>query len=195
LGGVFFGRVREWYNSSQALGCDRDAFEALASPEEHFKDDNSPGVKRSAHEERARAEAARELRMNERLALLACFVGPCVGGWLLHAIRSQLSRPSEGLVSNFNLTIFVLAAELRPAAQVVKLLRSRSLHLHSIAHHPPTARMDELALKLEELNAEVRDLTVMATKAVDREVHLDALTSKHVSSKTPLLENRAKSRS
>lgn len=137
-------------------------------------------MKRSAHEERAREEAAKELRMNERLALLTCFVGPCVGGWLLHAIRSQLSRPSEGLVSNFNITIFVLAAELRPAAQVVKLLRSRTLHLHSIVHHPPMTRMDALAVKLEELNAEVRELTLMATKAVDRESRLDALTSKRI---------------
>jgi len=96
---------------------------------------------------------------------------------LLHAIRSQLSRPSEGLVSNFNLTIFVLAAELRPAAQVVKLIRNRSLYLHSVVHHPPMTRVDALATRLEELNAEVRDLTLMTAKAVDRDSHLDALTS------------------
>ncbi|RPB05693.1 hypothetical protein L873DRAFT_1661741 [Choiromyces venosus 120613-1] len=165
-----------WYNSSQALRYKQDAFEALATPEEFLKDSNARGAGRSAHEERLRAAAARELRMNEMLALLACFVGPCVGGWLLHAIRSQLSRPSEGLVSNFNLTIFVLAAELRPAAQVVKLIRNRCLYLHSIVHHPPVTRMDALAARLEELNSEVRDLTLMTTKAVDRESHLDALT-------------------
>ncbi|CUS10942.1 unnamed protein product [Tuber aestivum] len=165
-----------WYNSSQALRYEQDAFGALATPGEFLGDRDAPGATRSAHEERLRAAAARELRMNEMLALLACFVGPCVGGWLLHAIRSQLSRPSEGLVSNFNLTIFVLAAELRPAAQVVKLIRNRSLYLHSVVHHPPTTRMDALEARLEELNAEVRDLTLMTTKAVDRDSHLDALT-------------------
>ncbi|CAZ81504.1 unnamed protein product [Tuber melanosporum] len=166
----------EWYGSSQALRYERDAFEALATPVEFLKDGDAPDATRSAHEERLRAAAARELRMNEVLALLACFVGPCVGGSLLHAIRSQLSRPSEGLVSNFNLTIFVLAAELRPAAQVVKLIRNRSLYLHSVVHHPPMTRIDALTARLEELSAEVRDLTLMTTKAVDRGSHLDALT-------------------
>jgi len=171
------GDDREWHNSSHALRYERDAFDALATPEGLMKDGGAPDATRSAHEEESRAAAAWELRMNEMLALLACFVGPCIGGWLLHAIRSQLSRPSEGLVSNFNLTIFVLAAELRPAAQVVKLIRNRSLYLHSVVHHPPMTRVDALATRLEELNAEVRDLTLMTTKAVDRDSHLDALTS------------------
>jgi hypothetical protein len=53
-------------------------------------------------------EAHKELRTNEMLALFTCFIGPLVGACLLHAIRSQLTRPAEGLVSNYNLTIFVM---------------------------------------------------------------------------------------
>ena len=106
---------------------------------------------------------------------MACFMGPLFGGWLLHIIRSSLSRPSEGLVSNFNLTIFVLAAELRPAAEVVRLLRGRNERLQSLMHHPPVSKMEVLAAKVEELHAEVRELSVLATKAIEREADLDAL--------------------
>lgn len=128
-----------------------------------------------------RAAAAAELRFHERVALLSCFGGPLVGGWLLHAIRSQLSRPSEGIISNFNLTIFVLAAELRPVAQVVKLVRARTLHLQSIVHHPPPTRVDLLGLRVTELHEQVRELTALTAKAVERGPDLDALNSMYSS--------------
>ncbi|KAK2679852.1 hypothetical protein RAB80_005033 [Fusarium oxysporum f. sp. vasinfectum] len=61
-------------------------------------------------------EALAELYYYEIIALASCFILPLLGAYLLHAIRSQLSRPSEGLVSNYNLTIFLLVAELRVLA-------------------------------------------------------------------------------
>lgn len=66
------------------------------------------------------------------LALAACFVSPALAAYLLHALRAQLTRPSEGLVSNYNLTIFLLAAEIRPLAHALKLVRERTLHLQRI---------------------------------------------------------------
>ena len=77
-------------------------------------------------------DAHRELKTNEMLALVACFLGPLVGAYFLHAIRSQLTRPAEGLVSNFNLTIFVMAAELRPVSHIIKMKQARMLHLQRI---------------------------------------------------------------
>lgn len=73
--------------------------------------------------------AASELRIHELLALTACFLSPALGAFLLHHIRSQLSRPSEGLVSNYNLTIFLLASELRPLIHLVKMVQARTLFL------------------------------------------------------------------
>jgi hypothetical protein len=85
----------------------------------------------------AHEAATNELYMHEVLALLSCFSFPLLGAYLLHAIRSQLSRPSEGLVSNYNLTIFLLASELRPMAHLVKLIQSRTLHLQRIVNSNP----------------------------------------------------------
>jgi hypothetical protein len=125
-----------------------------------------------------RVAAESEMRRNEVVALAACFVGPLVGGWMLHTVRSQLSRPSEGLVSNFNLAVFVLAAELRPAAQVVKLVRARALHLQRLVHRLPRSRVEEVERRVEGLSEEVRELAALTQRAVERDPDLDALNRK-----------------
>ena len=87
-----------------------------------------------AYKERARqhAAAAWELRLHELLALFACFGCPLLGAALLHHIRGSLSRPSEGLVSDYNLSIFVLGAEIRPLSHLLRLIQSRTLHLQRV---------------------------------------------------------------
>jgi signal transduction histidine kinase len=163
----------EWYQKSAVLGHERDVSDILRDTRDPAADQASNT--RSSYEERQRKRAKDELKVNENRALLACFIGPIVGGWLLHLIRSSLSRPSGGLVSNFNLSIFVLAAELRPFAQVVKLIRGRNEFLQGIVTHPPVSKMEILAAKVEELHAEVRELSALATRAIEREADVDAL--------------------
>lgn len=85
----------------------------------------------------AHEAASNELYTHETLALLSCFLFPLLGSYLLHTIRSQLTRPSEGLVSNYNLTIFLLASELRPMAHLVKLIQARTLHLQRVVNANP----------------------------------------------------------
>jgi len=78
--------------------------------------------------------AAINLRRTELLALASCVASPLLGGYLLHYIREFLSRPSEGLVSTFNITLFVMAAELRPAIKLMEMVKQRSLHLQRVVH-------------------------------------------------------------
>lgn len=78
--------------------------------------------------------ATTNLRRTELLALASCFLSPLLGGYLLHYIREFLSRPSEGVVSTFNITLFVMAAELRPAMKLMEMIKQRSLHLQKIVH-------------------------------------------------------------
>jgi BMFP domain-containing protein YqiC len=108
--------------------------------------------------------AQKELQMHEILALSACFLFPVVGAWLLHAIRAQLSRPSEGLVSNYNLTVFLLASEIRPLSHLVKLIQARTLHLQRVVasgllddNKIDTNKVLDIAKRLEELEAHVAD--------------------------------------
>ncbi|KAA8901727.1 hypothetical protein FN846DRAFT_754103, partial [Sphaerosporella brunnea] len=152
----------EWYHSSQRL------LPTIPHGEE-------PAAAAVPIVDPARVAAEKEMRRNEMLALTACFAGPLLGGWMLHAVRSQLSRPSEGLVSNFNLTVFVLAAELRPVAQVVKLMRARTLHLQRMVHRLPRSRVEDVERRVEGLAEEVRELAALAKRAVERDPDLDAL--------------------
>ncbi|KAI9050142.1 hypothetical protein LZ554_006283 [Drepanopeziza brunnea f. sp. 'monogermtubi'] len=119
------------------------------------KAEAKPGRKILAHE-----AATNELYTHELLALLSCFLFPALGAYLLHAIRGQLTRPSEGLISNYNLTIFLLASELRPMAHLVKLIQARTLHLQRVVgtnpydlNGSPLSDVKELARRLDDLEA------------------------------------------
>lgn len=115
--------------------------------------------------EAERSSAQRELRIHEILALLSCFIFPLLAAWLLHGIRSQLSRPSEGLVSNYNLTIFILVAEIRPLSHMIKMVQRRTLFLQrrvnaevlKAASHSDSQQLRDLAHRLEELEAHIAD--------------------------------------
>jgi hypothetical protein len=116
--------------------------------------------------------ATNELYMHEMLALLSCFIFPMLGAYLLHTLRSQLTRPSEGLVSNYNLTIFLLASELRPMAHLVKLIQSRTLHLQRVVNANPhdnssgrtVGDVKDFARRLEELEAQSSSLDTSKTR-------------------------------
>ncbi|ATY65291.1 hypothetical protein A9K55_004838 [Cordyceps militaris] len=81
--------------------------------------------------------ALSELYLHEVTALLSCFSLPLISAFILHMIRSQLSRPSEGLVSNYNLTIFILVSEVRVLSHMIKLVQARTLHLQRVVHSNP----------------------------------------------------------
>jgi hypothetical protein len=72
--------------------------------------------------------ANQNLRRFEVLALMSCFLSPVAVAYVLHALRPHLSRPSGGLVSNSNLTLFVLAAEVRPILHLCRLIERRTLY-------------------------------------------------------------------
>src|SRR5947207_7941232 len=73
-------------------------------------EDETPTPSRHRHDAPFDPEveaATINLRRTELLALVSCVASPLLGGYLLHYIREFLSRPSEGLVSTFNITLFV----------------------------------------------------------------------------------------
>lgn len=138
----------DWYYSAQALRRDvepdyhaeRDDLEDDIAVETASSAGSSPKPSSDRKNETdspdepvqnvgKREEAAADLRRQEVMALGATFLFPVLAAYLLHVIRAQLSRPSTGLVSDYNLCIFLLAAEIRPVRQVVRLVANRTLHL------------------------------------------------------------------
>ncbi|POS86964.1 hypothetical protein EPUL_002407 [Erysiphe pulchra] len=128
--------------------------------EDEFLDEINSDPTHVQHPSSQTAAAASELSRHESLALLSCFAFPLLGAYLLHSLRSQLKRPSDGLVSNYNLTIFLLASELRPVAHVVKLIQSRTLVLRNVVAYKShnndisTEFTKDLCKRLENLEAQ-----------------------------------------
>lgn len=158
---------RDWYNAAQAIRkLDQDLNQDIQQKKDH--ESATPGglLQEQPKEDtglrstgQSRENATIELCRYELLALFSCFVLPFIGAYLLHTLRSQLHRPSEGLVSNYNLTIFLLASELRPLAHVVKLIQARTLHLQRIVASNPydknisTATSKDISQRLSKLEA------------------------------------------
>ncbi|KAI9818437.1 MAG: hypothetical protein M1827_000496 [Pycnora praestabilis] len=174
----------DWYCSAQSVQIQEphpsDNVIEEESDEEHTNDPSSPSYDGassqrsqkpvySRHRSESREAASQELQTYELLALAACFLSPLLGAYLLHAIRAQLSRPSEGLVSNYNLTIFLLASELRPMSHLVKMVQSRTLYLQRVVNSNPyeddagKTKTQDLSKRLEELETHVADTSAQNT--------------------------------
>ncbi|KAI4606096.1 hypothetical protein J4E80_010304 [Alternaria sp. BMP 0032] len=143
---------------------------------------------------RAQKEAREALKRSEMLAFLGCFLGPLLGALLMHTIRGQLMR-AEGIVSDANLSIFLLIAEIPPVNRLIKMRTERILHLQRIVREapreparsadtqqlsqritelegridgPPSANNNEV--DVEKLSAEVRQTTQLQLDALNRAV-------------------------
>ena len=171
----------EWYRTAQRLVPPESISSGPPTPIE--EEDEEPGTddaprsgavpKKSPRNKQqdfdpllADKSAARaELKLHELAALFSCFLCPGLAAWLLHAIRTQLSRPSEGLVSNYNLTIFLLVAEIRPLSHLIKMIQSRTLFLQRKVNletyqdnsHPVTHQVDDMLVRIQELESHVAD--------------------------------------
>lgn len=162
----------EHESSAEAIVEDDSDFESAEAshdaglddvPEEEEESKGSSNSRRKTTEAKAisneQRSALRELYIYEFLALVACFGFPLLAAYLLHTIRAQLSRPSEGLVSNYNLTIFCMVSELRVFSHMFKLVQSRTLHLQRVVNRNPygaspernSSRIDEVLERLEKL--------------------------------------------
>lgn len=169
-----------WYHSAQEVRMEHESSaEAVVEDDSDFENEDttqdaglddvpeeeeeSKGPSTSKREPKTisteQRSALRELYIYEFLALLSCFAFPLLAAYLLHAIRAQLSRPSEGLVSNYNLTIFCMVSELRVFSHMFKLVQSRTLHLQRVVHRNPyglspernSNRIDEVLERLNKL--------------------------------------------
>ncbi|KAI1768995.1 hypothetical protein GGR53DRAFT_475237 [Hypoxylon sp. FL1150] len=112
-----------------------------------------------------RAAAFNELYLHELAALAWCFAFPMLSAYLLHTIRGQLSRPSEGLVSDYNLTIFLCAAEIRPVSHLIKMLQNRTLRIQRIVANNPYEKQAVTMEQIEALSTRLDDLAALGSPA------------------------------
>ncbi|KAL2015983.1 hypothetical protein VTK56DRAFT_4472 [Thermocarpiscus australiensis] len=155
----------KWYESAQQIRMGEEAIlevalEGDSDGEEGAGGDGGTAPSETARAERLRlAEAARsKLRTHEVMALATCFLAPAASTYLMYWVRNILSRPSEGLVSDFNLTIFFLAAEVSPLSHSIKLLLSHTLHLQRVVHSDPYKQVRVTPAQWQEMNSRLEQL-------------------------------------
>ncbi|KAF3916891.1 hypothetical protein ABW21_db0200428 [Orbilia brochopaga] len=137
----------DWYHDSQVPLVDIDPSIGILSEEvgtEKSEDSGANPKNNQSQVTKISHSANEELARDRKLALFFCFIGPLLGAWLLHSIRSQLSRPGESLLSTFNITVFVLGAEIRPSAHIINLIRSRTRELQDARQKPPPSKIQEI---------------------------------------------------
>ncbi|KAJ4415758.1 hypothetical protein N0V85_002583 [Neurospora sp. IMI 360204] len=116
----------------------------------------------SARHARRVQKALGELYTIESLALVLCFVSPLMMAYLLQIMRNQF-KSEGGLVSNFSLTLYILAAEVRPFSHLIKLTQARTLHLQRIVHKNPYSESAAAPTKLQEILERLNELEQRAT--------------------------------
>ncbi|EFR04340.1 hypothetical protein MGYG_07349 [Nannizzia gypsea CBS 118893] len=126
--------------------------------------------------------AKRELQTHELSALASCFLFPVLAAYLLHYIRFRLSRPSEGLVSNYSLTLFLLAAEIRPVSHLLKMVQARTLYLQRVVESSQLRRISDKVPESDavvELSKRLDDLESRFTTANLELTSFEESHSKH----------------
>ncbi|KAI0577609.1 hypothetical protein Ptr902_01513 [Pyrenophora tritici-repentis] len=129
----------------------------------------------------AQREARDALKRTELFAFAGCFLGPLLGALLMHTIRGQLMR-AEGIVSDANLSIFLLCAEIPPMNRLIKMRTQRILHLQRIFREAPrepirTLDAQQLSHRLSELEGRLQDFEkITAEVRQTTQIQLDGLT-------------------
>ena len=109
--------------------------------------------------------AAASLRRSETIALTATFLAPVIGGYILHYVRSLLSRPEAGLISSFNISLYVLAAEIRPLSAIIGIIRSHTSNIiRKLPKRTNHATMQTLSTRMDAMEKIIRE-DLLASKA------------------------------
>lgn len=127
-------------------------------------------------------EVSSQLRYAQAQAFGGLILGPLLGAGLLHYVRNTMARPANGLITNFNITVFVLAAELRPLKIAYKYLDSRSEELQEELVDVIPGRYEDLLKKvrsLEDRLGEVQSSSERNARTSSHEVANGFAQSKH----------------
>ncbi|KAL2160514.1 hypothetical protein VTH06DRAFT_1202 [Thermothelomyces fergusii] len=169
-----------WYDAARQVreGQEEALEESIDSPKGKAvarSDSESESSGDTARAADARREQARELeralsrlRILEVLALAACFVAPAAATYFLYSIQDLLSPRSEGVIANFNIGIFLLAAEVHPLSHAIKLVLTHTLHLQRIVHSNPYRTVHLTPARYRALLGRVRELEEQVAELAER---------------------------
>jgi hypothetical protein len=151
-------KARKWYEAAQQVRVTEEAKPGISS------DKSSEATTDQQHNEVQRKAIVR-LKRREILALLSCYVAPLMGALLLYSVRRALSPEAETLMDGFNITVFILAAEVSPVSHAIKLVMAQTLHLQRVVQSSPYGvvpltpeRFDGMLRRLDQVEAAYQTL-------------------------------------
>lgn len=154
------------------------------------------------HLQNHRGHASATLRRQELASLVLVVASPLLGGFILDYVRAHLT-PERVYITNFNITLFVLAASIRPMTHVASLFKKRALHLQEVIHYPATeveqlkyrlGKMEEDLTSLKKSHATKKDLSSNLTNVVQPELNSISKTLKRVEKKEQFLRSYSEER-
>ncbi|KAK9448730.1 uncharacterized protein V1518DRAFT_418050 [Limtongia smithiae] len=114
----------------------------------------SPLIRNDAGKQDRKTAANANLGRWEFCSLLFCFIGPALGGTLLYYLRTGLSTP----ISNFNITLFLLAAFMRASGVLLEYVDRWSRRLYERATSLEPSRAEALEDNFVKLRCEIERL-------------------------------------
>ncbi|KAH8733204.1 hypothetical protein GQ44DRAFT_600564 [Phaeosphaeriaceae sp. PMI808] len=169
----------QWYHEArrrQYVNVDEQTYDDVIQEEDEesvVESPERPGSAKSLPEEPkgpskasiqsgngVQSSARDELKRTEIMAFVACLLGPLLGAYFLHHIRAQFTHTTrDGIVTDLNLTIYVLAAEARPISRLSQMVNERTLRLQRIVRsdsidNPGLANVLQLMQRVAELEAQ-----------------------------------------
>lgn len=154
--------VEEESDNSSETRTDGQQKNSTASDTNHIGSQSQKDILQAAR----RDAASKELFVHEMAALVWCFLFPLISTYMLHTIRNQLTRPSEGLVSDYNLTIFLCAAEFRPVKHMLKMVHDRTLRVQRVVAQSQFEPEQTISVQqVQELYERIDDLESHAAAA------------------------------
>ncbi|KAI9293436.1 hypothetical protein K502DRAFT_325338 [Neoconidiobolus thromboides FSU 785] len=116
-----------------------------------------------ASSEALRYQAQYRLWWYEKISFLMVIISPILGGYIFLIARSQLTN-LDTFVSDFNLLLFILAAEVRPMVHLGQLLTNSANELQQVVSHQ-TAALQSMQFRLQGLENQMDQLRqAFATK-------------------------------
>ena len=148
-----------YYESARS----RRMIHQYAAHKHHQQQHQHMDSKRKEYAMKRKASVEEELRRHELIGLAWVIMSPAIAGYTLQYSRYFLSN-YEKYMSTFNVTVFVLAATLKPLVHVMALLRERTLFLQSEMQVDET-EIEVLQKKIEMMEDEMDGLRkAFATK-------------------------------
>ncbi|KAI8063648.1 uncharacterized protein B0P05DRAFT_476717 [Gilbertella persicaria] len=113
-------------------------------------------------EQEKQVKLQKELRCHELIGLIWVLVSPAMAGYTLRYSQYLLSNVDH-YVSSFNITVFVLAASIRPLSHIITMLHERTLFLHSESM-VKASQVELLEAKVDQLEKQVHLLHQQTVK-------------------------------